>query len=154
MRRCSSRCLIKWDENNIHKKVRIISSKMSFNIWLLLTPGSRDLLEKLTGTQLGKEFPTFYGTWSFITIFTTARHLSLSWASSIHSIPPHTTFWRSILLLFSHLRLGIPNGIFPSGFTTENLSTSLLSPIRATCPTVSFFSIWSAEHYWVRSSDH
>jgi len=33
----------------------------------------------------------------FITAFTRARQLSLSWASSIQSIPPHPTSWRSIL---------------------------------------------------------
>ena len=49
----------------------------------LLTPCSRVLLEKLTGFQLVKKFPAFYGTRKFITALTSARHLSLSWASSI-----------------------------------------------------------------------
>ena len=44
----------------------------------LLTPWSRVLLEKLTGLQLVKKFPAFYGTRKFITVFTSARHLSLS----------------------------------------------------------------------------
>jgi len=44
----------------------------------LLTPWSRVLLEKLTGFQLVKKFPAFYGTRKFITAFTTARQLSLS----------------------------------------------------------------------------
>ena len=43
----------------------------------LLTPWSRVLLEKLTGFQLVKKFPAFYGTRKFITAFTSARHLSL-----------------------------------------------------------------------------
>jgi hypothetical protein len=43
----------------------------------LLTPWSRDL-EKLTGLQLVKKFPAFYGTRMFITALTSARHLSLS----------------------------------------------------------------------------
>jgi hypothetical protein len=34
-------------------------------------------------------------------------YLSLSWASWIQSIPPHPTFWRSILILSSHLHLGL-----------------------------------------------
>ena len=55
----------------------------------LLTPWSRVLLEKLTGFQPVKKFPAFYGTRRFITAFTRAHHLSLSWASSIQSIPPH-----------------------------------------------------------------
>jgi len=37
-----------------------------------LTPRSRDLLEKLTGSQLVKKFPAFYGTRRFFTAFTSA----------------------------------------------------------------------------------
>ena len=67
------------------------------------TPWSTVLLEKLTGSQLVKKFPAFHGIRKFITAFITARHLSLSWASSIHSIPPHPTFWRSELILSSQV---------------------------------------------------
>ena len=52
--------------------------------------------------------------------------------SSPHN-PLHTS-WRSILILSSHLRLGLPNGLFPSGFPTKTLCTPLPSSIRATCP--------------------
>ena len=45
----------------------------------------QSVLEKLTGMQLVKKFPAFHGTRRFITAFTSARHLSLSWAT-IHSI--------------------------------------------------------------------
>jgi len=98
----------------------------------LPTPWSR-VLEKLTGFQLVKKFPAFHGTQRFITAFTSARHLSLSWASSIQSIPPHPTSWRSILLS-SHLCLGLPSGFFTSGFPTKTLYMPLLSSICATCP--------------------
>jgi len=50
------------------------------------------------------------------------------WASSIQSIPPHPTYWRSILILSSHLRLCLPSGLFLSGFPTKTLYTSLFSP--------------------------
>ena len=60
-----------------------------------------------------KKFPAFYGTRSFITAFTSARHLSLSWASSIQSIPARPTCWRSIFILSSHLRLGLLSARFP-----------------------------------------
>ena len=40
-----------------------------------------------------------------------ARHLSLSWASSIKSITPHPTSWRSILILSSHLCLCLPSAL-------------------------------------------
>jgi len=62
----------------------------------------------LTVFQLVKKFHDFYGIRRFITAFTSARHLSLSWASSIPSIPPDTTSWRFILILSSHLHLGLP----------------------------------------------
>ena len=84
----------------------------------LLTPWCRALLEKLTGLQLVKKFPAFHGTPRFITALTTVRHLSLSWASPIQSIYPHPTYWRSILILSTHLRLGLPSGLFPSSFPT------------------------------------
>ena len=111
----------------------------------LLTPWSRVLLEKLTGCQLVKKFPAFYGTIRFITAFTSARQLSLSWTNSIQSIPPHPTSWRPTLILSSHLRLGLPSGLFPWSFPTKTLYTPLLSPIRATTPAISFFSILSPE---------
>jgi hypothetical protein len=34
-------------------------------------------------------------------------------------------------MLSIHLRLGLPSGLFPSGFPTSNLYTFLFSPIRA-----------------------
>ena len=37
-------------------------------------------------------------------------------------------------ILKIHLSLGLPSGLFPSGFLTKTLYTSLLSPIRATSP--------------------
>ena len=100
----------------------------------LLTPWCRILLEQLTGLQLVKKFPAFHGTRRFITALTSVRHLSLSWASPIQFIYPHTTSWRSILILSTHLRLGLPSGFLPTGFPTKTLYTPLSSPIRATCP--------------------
>jgi hypothetical protein len=37
-------------------------------------------------------------------------------------------------MLSIHLHLGLPHGLFPSGFPTNNLYTLLFSPVRATCP--------------------
>ena len=105
------------------------------HIAYLLTPWCTFLLEKLTVLQLIKKFHTFHGTRRFFMALTSVRHLSISWVSPIQSIYPHPTSWRSILILSTHLRLGLPSGLFPSGFPTKTLYTPLSSPIRATCPT-------------------
>jgi hypothetical protein len=64
-------------------------------------------------------FPAFYGTRRFITAF--------------QSTPPHPTSPRSILTLFTHLRLGLPSGSFPLAFllTTYTCSSSLKLVLHA-----------------------
>jgi len=96
----------------------------------LLTPWCRVLLEKLTGLQLVKKFLAFHGIQRFITALTSVRHLFLSWASPIQSIYPHPTSCRSILILSTHLRLGLPSGFLPSGFSSKILYTPLLTHTR------------------------
>ena len=107
---------------------------MPYLLTYLLTPWCRVLLEKLTGLQLVKKFPAFHGTRRFITACTNIRHLSLSWASPIQSTYPHPTSWTSVIILSTHLRLGLPSGLFPSSSPTKTLYTPLFSPICATCP--------------------
>ena len=53
----------------------------------------------------------------------------------IQSMVSYFTSWRSILILFSPLRLGFPSGLLPSSFPTAALYTPLLFPIRAMFPT-------------------
>jgi hypothetical protein len=53
--------------------------------WLGLIPWSRGLPEKLRGPRLVRKFTAFCGTGRFITTFTWAHHLSLSWARSVQS---------------------------------------------------------------------
>jgi len=99
----------------------------------LITPWCGVLLEKLTGLQLVKKFPAYHGTRRFITALTSVRHLSVSWASPIQSIYAHPTSWRSILILSTQLRLGLPSGLLPSVFPTKTLYTPLSSPKIALC---------------------
>jgi len=63
------------------KDIHGINGDINVNILLityLLTPWSRALLEKLTGFAASQEIPHIFGTRRFITILTSARHLSLS----------------------------------------------------------------------------
>ena len=93
----------------------------TYLLMYLLTPWCRVLLEKLTGLQLVKKFPAFHGTRRFITALKGVRHLFLSWASPIQSIYPHPTSWRTVIILSTHLRLGLPSGFLPSGFPNNTL---------------------------------
>jgi hypothetical protein len=86
-------------------------NKHAFLLTCSLTPWSRALLEELTSSQLDKKFPIFCGNQRFIATFTSACHLSLSWASLIQSIPPCPTSWRSILISSYHLCLSLPSGL-------------------------------------------
>ena len=127
---CSLHCL---DRDAVELRVNNMLTLPSVTV-VLLNSWCRVLLGKLTGLQLVKKFPAFHGTRRFITALTSVRHLSLSRASPIQSIYTHPTSWRSILILSTHLSLGLPSGLFPSGFPTKTLYTPLSSPIRATCP--------------------
>jgi hypothetical protein len=121
----------RWRGDVCIRNVVLLQDWLSFS---LLTQWNRVLLEKLTGLQLVKKFPAFYGNRMFIAAFKNARHLSLFWASSIHFILTHATSWRSALILYFHLRLGLPIGIFPSGFPTKTLNTPLPCTVHSTCP--------------------
>jgi hypothetical protein len=50
------------------------------------------------------------------------------------SNPYHPISLRSILIFFTHLRLGLPSGLFPSGLPTNILYAFLFSPYSCYMP--------------------
>jgi len=59
-----------------------------------------------------------------------------NWSVASQEIPriyTHPTSWKSVLIISAHLGLGLPSGLFPSGFPTKILYTPLSSLIRTTC---------------------
>jgi len=122
--------------------------------YYLLTPWCR-VLEKLTGLQLVKKFPAFHRTRRFITALTSIRQLSLSWVSPIQSVYPHSTSWRSIPILSTHLRLGLPSGLLTSGFPSKTLHTPPSPrPYAPHAQPINFLPILSPAQYCVRSTMH
>jgi hypothetical protein len=84
--------------------------------------------------QLVKKFPAFL--WNLKLLYRTHKcPPPVPTLNQLHPVPTtHPTSSRSTWMLSSHLRLGHPNGLFPSGFPTNALCTPLSSPIRATFP--------------------
>ena len=75
-------------------------------------------------------------------------------ASPIQSIYPHPTSWRPILILSTHLRLGIPSGSFPPVSPPRPYTPHSPHPYTPHVQPISFFSILSPAQYWVRSTNH
>ena len=84
-----------------------------------------------------KKILAFYWTRRLITAYTSVTCPSTD-LNPVHA--PHPFSWRSILILSSHLCLGLPSGLFPSGFPTKILYTPLLSPHTCYIPHPRHFS--------------
>jgi hypothetical protein len=67
----------------------LLYTVQSIHLTILTYSWSWALLQKSPIVQLLKNFPAFYGTRRFITVFTRAFHWSLSWARSIQFIPSY-----------------------------------------------------------------
>jgi hypothetical protein len=113
----------------------LLISVQQKNIRLLLS------YKKLTGSQLVKKFPAFYGTRRFISTIRSTRHLSISWARSIQSMSP--------IPLTEYLSWYYPpiyDWVFQLGsFPAKNMFAPLLYPYVLYVPPISFFSIWTPE---------
>jgi len=62
----------------MYKVNKLSKEILTARLTSLFTPWSRVLLEKLTGFAVSQEIPRIFGTRRFITVLTSARHLSLS----------------------------------------------------------------------------
>jgi hypothetical protein len=92
--------------------------------------------------------------WEAISGTATQELFNILWNPKVYSLPcsqepstgpypepdqssqchPHPVSLKSILILSTHLRIGLPSGLFPSGFPTNILYAFLVSLIRATYP--------------------
>jgi len=77
--------------------------------------------------QLVKKFPAFNGT--FI-------RCSLSWVNWMQSTLFHPVPLQATWITFSHLRLGLPSGLFHSGIPTTTVFAFLFSLIYVRCSTI------------------
>jgi hypothetical protein len=96
-----------------------------------VSPWSRPILGKPTLALLCKK-STFHGARRFITLFPRTCYCSLSQNRCIHSKSSHRITLRSILIS-SHLRPDVPNGLLPLGFLNSILCALIISPIIHMC---------------------
>ena len=101
-----------------------------------------------------QKFHAFYGPLNFNTAFRSVRHLYISWTTTTQSLPTHTNYWKSTLILSSHLRLVIPSDLFPPGFHNKDLYAPLPSPFAQHASPITFLTLLALAHYWLKSAEH
>jgi hypothetical protein len=106
----------------------------------MITVWSWALLERPLDVRPLDSFPVFYGTRRFNTEFTRAPHLFLSWARPVQFTSPHPISPRSILILSTHLRLGLP---FPLAFPPMSYTRSSSSAFVLHDPPISSSTCWT-----------
>ena len=98
----------------------------------------RIFLCSLTLSNIIKTFLNF-------TAFIRDRRLSFSWARRIQNMPPYH-FLNMNFLLSSHLLLGLPSALFPSGLPTK----ALYAPLLSLGYTLWCYIVAVKNNYWLR----
>ena len=101
-----------------HKYLLKLTTSKSWN---------RVLLEKIVGLQLVKRTSSFFGACMFITTFTRACQLSLSWVRSIQSMPPLPLLQDHFNII--HICVCLHIVFVPQVCTPKPYSTSLVPPV-------------------------
>ena len=115
-----------------YKDMIMVAKSKGSKLTNQLNTCSRVHFEDLVLSQLVKKLPVFYETRRLI-VFTTAQCLSQYQTRTILSTPCQTSYFRYILIISSHLHLGLPGVLFPSRFPTKSERAILPSSICATC---------------------
>ena len=114
----------------------LLTYLLAYLLTYLLTPWNTVVLQKLTGSQLVKKFPAFYGTRRFITAFASVPILS-------HLDPVHTPTYHFLKI---HFNVILPytswssEQLFLSDVPTKTLYTSPL-PYSCYMPRPFLYSI-------------
>jgi hypothetical protein len=117
-------------------------------LFYLLAPWSRVILEKSIDIQLVKKFPAFYGTRKLMNAFRSARHLSLSWVTTIQTIlyislaEDSSKYYPPIYAWVSQVVC------FPQVSPIKTPYMPLLSPYAIHAQPISLFSNLLSENYW------
>lgn len=103
--------------------VRKSESENKFRI-NLVTPWYRVLYEKCVVPELVKKFQHILFNLKFnYSVYKSLSVPILAWMNTVHNFSPYSL--RSTLLLFSHLCLGFPSGLFPACFSTFHADLTL-----------------------------
>ena len=116
-------------------------------IAIYLTPWSTALHEQPAVSQPVNKFPVFYRKWKFITVFTTACHLSFNSARSTPFLPSHPGSWWFIVI-YSPISTCVFQVISFAQVSLQKPCTHISSsPYMPNAPSISYFLNWSLKSF-------